>query len=205
MTVINMPNKCCWWSTFIRLKHSLAFVTHLNNSILQLFSFLWTDSLYSQKHILWITPQKTNYFVLWQVWIYTTIYCMFTFNNCGWCWVTVLLDVKKKWTKKGYFSPLCQQLAASHACTINVQLIDDDHFYLSKFKIGSYPWNKQLFLEPPGSIALMFKNVVDQCWEEVVHIWTVGTTAGTQLWKLNYWNQSRGFNAGYLRGIWCIK
>lgn len=81
----------------------------------------------------------------------------------------VLLALREKLNKKGYFSPLCKQLAASHACTINGHLIGNNHFYLSKFKIGSCPWNKQLLVEPSGSIAWMFEDVVDQCLQEVVH------------------------------------
>lgn len=75
----------------------------------------------------------------------------------------------KKLNKKGYFSPPCKQLAASHACTINGHLIGNNHFYLSKFKIGSCPWNKQLLVEPSGNIAWMFEEVADQCLQEVVH------------------------------------
>lgn len=89
--------------------------------------------------------------------------------------VTVLLAVREKLNKRGYFSPLCKQLAASHACTINGHLIGNNHFYLSKFKIGSYPWNKQLLVDPSGNIALIFKDVVDQCRRWSTHIYTVAT------------------------------
>lgn len=87
---------------------------------------------------------------------------------CGWQ-KTLLLAVRETLNKKGYFSPLCKQLAASHACTINGHLIGNNHFYLSKFKIGSYPWKKQLLVEPSGIIALVLEDVVDQCLQEVVH------------------------------------
>lgn len=91
--------------------------------------------------------------------------CMF----CGWQAVTVLLAVKEKIkTRRAIFLPLCKQLAASHACTINGHLIGNNHFYLSKFKIGSYPWNKQLLVKPSGDVALMLEDVVDQCLQEVV-------------------------------------
>lgn len=81
----------------------------------------------------------------------------------------MLLALREKLNKKGYFSPLCKQLAASHACTINGHLIGNNHFYLSKFKIRSCPWNKQLLVKPSGSIAWMFEDVPDQCLQEVVH------------------------------------
>lgn len=88
---------------------------------------------------------------------------------------TVLLALREKLNKKGYFSPLCKQLAASHACTINGHLIGNNHFYLSKFKIRSCPWNKQLLVKPSGNIAWMFEDVPDQCLQEVVHTWTFHT------------------------------
>lgn len=75
-------------------------------------------------------------------------------------------NIKKN--KKGYFSLPCKQLATSHACTINGHLIGNNHFYLSKFKIGSYPWNRQLLVEPSGNIASMLEDVLDQCLQELV-------------------------------------
>lgn len=71
---------------------------------------------------------------------------------------------EKNKARRAIFLPLCKQLAASHACTINGQLIGNNHFYLSKFKIGSYPWNKQLLVEPSGNVASMLQAAVDQCF-----------------------------------------
>lgn len=81
----------------------------------------------------------------------------------------MLLAVREKINKKGYFSPPCKQLATSHACAINGHLIGNNHFYLSKFKIRSYPWNRQLLVEPSGSTALMLEDTFDQCLQEAVH------------------------------------
>lgn len=78
---------------------------------------------------------------------------------CSWLW-----GGKKNKARRAIFLPLCKQLAASHACTINGQLIGNNHFYLSKFKIGSYPWNKQLLVEPSGNVASMLQAAVDQCF-----------------------------------------
>ena len=119
----------------------------------------------------------------------------FLFRNCGftgWRRKTVLLALRKKLNKKGYFSFLCKQLAASHACTINGHLIGNNHFYLSKFKIGSCPQNKQLLVEPSGNIVWMLEDVADQCLQEVVHTSTLAyPTAGTHLQMHFYPNPLR--------------
>lgn len=90
---------------------------------------------------------------------------------------TLLLALTEKLNKKGYFSPLCKQLAASHACTINGHLIGNNHFYLSKFKIGSCPWNKQLLVEPSGNVecgCLRMWLIVSACTRWPVHGHLVG-------------------------------
>lgn len=95
---------------------------------------------------------------------------VYGYNVAGRVWVCSWLWAKKnKKNKKGYFSPPCKQLATSHACTINGHLIGNNHFYLSKFKIGSYPWNRQLLVEPSGNIASMLEDVLDQCLQELVY------------------------------------
>lgn len=92
----------------------------------------------------------------------------------------MLFCMREKLNKKGYFSPPCKQLAASHACTINGHLIGNNHFYLSKYKVGSCPWNRQLLVEPSGSIAWIPEDVDDHFLLEVVHKLKY-QTAGAQL------------------------
>lgn len=174
----------------------MASSTQLINSILQFFSAICRRiPAFSQKaHSL---DQLLSPLSVMNLQHCTCLCLMTVCMFCGWQRVTVLLAVREKWNKKGYFSPLCKQLAASHAFTINGHLIGNNHFYLSKFKIGSYPWKKQLLVEPSGNIAVMFEDVVDQCLQEVVHTWTLTcTTVGTHLWKLCYpksLNSARGF------------
>lgn len=67
---------------------------------------------------------------------------------------------------RAFFSCLCKQLAASHACTINGHLIGDDYFYLSKSEISSCLWSKQLLVEPSGDFS------------EDVCCWSVRTGGG---------------------------
>lgn len=113
---------------------------------------------------------------------------------CFWLAETVLL-FSEHLQNKGYFSLLSKQLAASHACTINGHLIGNNHFYLSIFKIGSCPWNKQLLVKPSGKIAWMFEDMADQCLQEVVHSLTQ-PTVGTHLHNIflpTSINSARGF------------
>lgn len=110
--------------------------------------------------------------------------CMFASGrDCALC-------CEGTWNKKGYFSPLCKQLAASHGCSINGPLIANNHFYLIKFRISSYPWSKQLFVKCSGNTALLFEVVDDQCLQEAVLTWPLKyITVGTHIWK-NHSNQS---------------
>lgn len=97
---------------------------------------------------------------------FTLLYVTMTSMTWVWQTVTVLLAVGGIKASRAIFLLQCKQLAASLACTINGQLIGYNHFYLSRFKIGSYPWNKQLLVKPSGNVASMLQAVVDQCFTQ---------------------------------------
>lgn len=122
-------------------------------------------------------------------------------------WDVVLFCMREKLNKKGYFSPPCKQLAASHACTINGHLIGNNHFYLSKYKVGSCPWNRQLLVEPSGSIAWIPEDVDDHFLLEVVHKLKY-QTAGAQLIffkkKTNLLTTPEDLQYVDYRCIWCV-
>lgn len=189
-------------SVILFCSFSHHYSTVLDSSLLLTLQFLLFEEKFGvQRHILWqialsvmLFTHSLDSYARRLSWIYTIVRVQVSMIVCfvaGRQWLCFWLWGKKIKTRRAIFLSLCKQLAASHACTINGHLIGNNHFYLSKFKIGSYPWNKQLLVKPSGDVALMLEDVVDQCLQEVVRTWALAyTTVGTHLWKRGSPNQS---------------